>query len=110
MLDNVREEVRKAKLALHYRIHRKRQLRIFFLDDHDNIKDQAKFFMKWMHQFCHADRAVFKVNPQTGVIDPYATHVAAGRLEVYQEFVKLLSTNEDGLIRQLQQLEKDERI
>ena len=110
MFERVLDEVQKAKSVLKYRIHRKRQLRIFFIDDHDNIKPQAQFFMKWLHQFCHADRAVYKVNPGSGVIDPYATHVAAGRQEVYQEFLKLLSTNEDALVRQLQQLEKDERI
>lgn len=110
MFEQVSEEVAKAIEVLRYRIHRKRQIRIMFLDDHDNIKDQARFFMKWMHQFCHADRAVFKINPGTGVIDPYATHVAAGRQEVYQEFLRLLSSNEDALVRQLQQLEKDQRI
>ena len=109
MID-VKEKVHEAKQYLLHRIHRKRQLRIFFLDDHDQIKDQAKFFMKWLHQFCHAERAVYKQNPQSGMIDPYATHVAAGRLEVYQEFIKLISSNEDSLVRQLQQQEKDERI
>lgn len=110
MFQQVQDEVQKAMEVLRYRIHRKRQIRIMFLDDQDQIKDQARFFMKWMHQFCHADRAVYKVNPANGVIDPYATHVAAGRQEVYQEFLKLLTTNEDGLVRQLHQLEKDQRI
>lgn len=110
MLEKIIDEVVRAKEALRYRIHRKRQIRIFFLDDKDQIKDQARFFMKWMHQFCHADRAVYKQNPTTGVIDPYATHVAAGRQEVYHELLRLISTNEDALVRQLNQLEKDERI
>lgn len=110
MFEGTKEKFSQAKAKLEYLIHRKRQVRIFFLDDQDNIKPQAQFFMKWLHQFCHAERAVYKQNPSTGVIDPYATHVAAGRLEVYQELMRLLSTNEDNLVRQLNQLKEDSRI
>lgn len=110
MFDEVKENVRKAKLALSMKINRKRQMRIFFLNDDDTFKEQSKFFFKWMYQFCHQNRAVYKQNPISGIIDPYATHVAAGRQEVYQELMRLLGTNEDYLVRQLQQLEKDERI
>lgn len=110
MFDDAKEKYQAAKQHLEKLIHRKRQIRIFFLDDRDQVKDQARFFVKWLHNYCHADRAVYKQNPQTGVIDPYATHVAAGRQEVWQEFVKQLYTNEDSLARQLQQLKEDERI
>ena len=88
---------------------RKRQLRRFFFDDKEQIKPEAQRFMLWLRHFCHADRPSYKQNPQSGVIDPYATHIAEGRREVWTELQRLLHIDPMKVDRQMNQLKEDDQ-
>lgn len=52
-----------------------------------------------LRRFCGADRAVYRVSPVGRVIDPHATMVAAGRLEVYQRIATFLNIDDADLLR-----------
>lgn len=94
---------------LEQRLHSNRQLRILFFDDNNKIKPEATYYLRWLQHFCHIDRPCYKQNPITGTIDPYATHVAAGRQEVWQEHVKRLHLDTDEIQTKLNQLKEDEK-
>lgn len=99
----IRKMSDKTKAALRrieYQIWRTRAFRRFFLDDLGNVKTEAVPVMKWLRYFCHVDRPVYKAKPD-GTIDPFATHVAAGRQEVYQELMRLLGVDERKLREQM---------
>lgn len=94
---------------LEFLLHGNRQLRILFYDDQNKLKPEAAYYFRWLQRFCHADRAVYKQNPQTGVIDPYATHIAAGRQEVWIEHVKRLELDTEEVTQQLNALKEEEK-
>lgn len=52
-----------------------------------------------LRRFCHADRPVTRLTPVSGAVDPYATCVAAGRLEVWQRIEKFLTINDADLAK-----------
>lgn len=89
-------------------LHNNRQLRILFFDDNNKLKSEAAYYFRWLQHFCHVDRAAYKQNPITGSVDPYATHIAVGRLEVWQEHVKRLDLNTDDVQNKLNQLKAEE--
>lgn len=89
-------------------LHSNRQLRILFFDDQNKLKPEAAYYFRWLQHFCHAERPVYKQNPITGAIDSNATHIAAGRLEVWQEHAKRLNLNTDEVQNQLNILKQEE--
>ena len=90
-------------------LHGNRQMRKLFFDDNNKLKIEAAYYFRWMQRFCHTDQPCYKQNPNTGVIDPYATHVAAGRQEVWQEHNKRLNLNTDEIHQKLEELKQEER-
>jgi hypothetical protein len=86
------------------RILTKRQAyrRVFNLEDRD-----ARQVLSDLRRFCGADRAAYRVSPVTRQVDPNATLVAVGRLEVYQRISAFLNINDADLLK-LQEHNPDE--
>lgn len=103
----MREEIKAALFRIESLIWRTRAYKRFFFDDMNQVKVEAIPFMKWLKHFCHMDRAVYKLKPD-GSIDPYATHIAAGRQEVYQELMRLLALDEKQLNEQLNRVRMED--
>lgn len=77
---------------------RSRAYRACFLDDHDQLTREAEIVLADMARFCRAHSPCACVSPATGQIDPYATHVAVGRQEVFQRLQKYLRLDEHVLL------------
>lgn len=97
-----------ARRRLENLINRTVNYQRLFLDDQKNYKLESLEFFSWLHKFCHVDRPSYKMNPNTGQIDPYATHVAEGRREVYCEIIRLMKIDERKLMIQMSTLKKED--
>jgi len=97
-----------AKRRIERLINRTVAYRRLFMDEKQDFKPEAAEFFKWLHKFCFADRVSYRQNPQTGMIDPYATHVAEGRREVYNEIMRLMKLDERKLMIQMSQLKPED--
>lgn len=70
-------------------------LRRLLLDGRGELNNEARILVADMRAFCQADgRPVIKYSPQTGVIDPVATAVAAARREVYDRYRRMLNLDD----------------
>jgi hypothetical protein len=78
------------------RILTKRQAyrRVFNLEDRD-----ARQVLADLRRFCGAERAAYRVSPITRQVDPNATFIAVGRLEVYQRISAFLNINDADLLK-----------
>jgi hypothetical protein len=56
--------------------------------------DQGRAVLKHLGLFCHADSVPIAINPLSGAIDPYASAIAAGRLEVWFEIKRMLGRDD----------------
>lgn len=97
-----------AKRRIERLINRTVAYRRLFFNEKQELKIEAAEFFQWLHKFCFADRPSYRQNPQTGEIDPYATHVAEGRREVYNEILKLMRLDERKLMIQMSQLKPED--
>lgn len=89
-------------------IARNRNFRRLFLDDNNQVKDEAKDFFEWLNRFCFMNRPTYLMNPKTGNVDPLATHIAEARREVALNIYELIDVNSDRLTRQLTNLQQEE--
>lgn len=94
---------------LQIKLSRSQNLRRLFCDNTGAVKPEAVEFFSWMHEFCHVARPVYKQNPNTGQVDPYATHVTAGRQEVYQELMRRMKMDTTLLEAEINKLREDEQ-
>jgi hypothetical protein len=76
------------------RILRKRQSyrRTFNVEDRDVQRVLAD-----LRRFCGAERPVYRVSPVSRMVDPNATLVAAGKLEVWQRIERFLQMTDADL-------------
>lgn len=93
---------REAAAAFIGRVLRRRQSyrRVLNLEDRDVQRVLAD-----LRKFCGADRAVYRVSPISRMVDPNATLVAAGRLEVWQR-IEMFLTITDTDIQKIQSQEE----
>lgn len=87
-------------------ISRRRAFKSLFLDENNRLKPDAKMVMSELAAFCYAGKPSHKIS-RNGTIDPYATHVAEGRREVYLRIVAMLA-NDTDFHRALELMDKPE--
>lgn len=84
-------------------IRRNRAFRNCFLDTKGQLTDDGAIVMSELHYFCHARRPSYKL-AATGMIDPYATHVAEGRRETFNRILDLLHLDPAMLDRKIKDI------
>lgn len=78
--------------------------RVFNTQDRD-----VQVVLADLRRFCGVERAVYRVSPVSRTIDPNATMIAAGRLEVYQRVAAFLNMNDSDLAKLQEQPTTEER-
>lgn len=89
-------------------LHSNRQMRILFFDDKDQLKPEAAYYFRWLQRITCDELPCYAMNSTTGMIDPYATHVALGRREVWLEHRKRLKLDTADIQRKLNELKGEE--
>lgn len=80
--------------ALQRILNRRQAYRRTFAEDAD-----ARMVLDDLRAFCGADKPVYRVSPISRTVDPNATLVAAGRLEVWQRISTFLNINDADLVK-----------
>lgn len=77
--------------------------RQLFLNDEGKMKPEAMVVMRDLARFCYANKASAKMSPKSGMIDPYATHIADGRREVFLRLTNQVNVDDAVFNRLLTQ-------
>lgn len=71
--------------------HAYRQL---FLNDDGKLKPEGLIVLRDLARYCYATKGAAKMSPKSGMIDPYATHIADGRREVHLRIVNQINVDD----------------
>ena len=74
--------------------------RQLFLNDDGKIKPEGMAVLRDLARFCYATKSAAKMSPKSGMIDPYATHIADGRREVHLRIINQINV-EDAVFNRL---------
>ena len=92
-----------AKKKIERQITTRQAYRQLFLNDAGKLKPEAMLVMRDLSRFCYANKSSAKISPKTGQIDPYATHIADGRREVFLRLINQVNVDDSIFQRLLTQ-------
>lgn len=89
-------------------IEERRVYRAVFMGEAGRISGDGKSLLEYLAKFCYMKKSSPKVSQISGMIDPYATHIAEGRREVYLRIQEMLEMPDAAFNLMIEQLTKTE--
>lgn len=86
---------------------RRNAYRIMFRTEQGALKEAAKVVLADLRAFCRATSTPAVVSPVQGTIDPIATGIAIGRLEVWHRISQHLHVDDADLYKLVEQQDED---
>lgn len=93
------EEAQNARRArnkkqLEKKISLRQAYQTMFLGDNGKLRAEALVILKDLSTYCHAKKSSARVNNISGMIDPFATHLAEGQRRVFLYVLNNINTDD----------------